>query len=497
MTANSYNSAASNNPVFAGQINQFLVDHNVGIFAYSGSAFAYTRNAPTATYGTNTGGVTGQPQMIGQAVTTGGTPFTMGRLELLLSAATVTGGASGADVTVSIQTDNSGVPSGTILCSAYIPASWLTATAQVISIPMTTALSASTKYWVVVSSSTGTTNYVKVSSGGAGVVAKVSVNGGTSWSAGATELYFNICDSSVGDGFLRGIQADSGSCQQTFTYSICTINAAMNTNTLPQGTFTVDGGTQGFAASGSFSCLPTSGGQQAIAYTGKTARTFTGCSGGAGTLATDGLCYTLMQPSNVYAFTAYQSTVLGNLIVPPDDSFEVGIGSWAGGTNTPTVATSTVSALYGLQSMLVTMTSGSASTVQTGSYFAATAGSAYALQAFVLSGTAHLRNVNVAIAWYDTSGVQVGATVAGSPVATSQTVWANPSLLATAPANTVNARVILQFGSIATTNLGDTYYVDGVGLTQTSAVPPWSPGGLGQGSSRALTYTGGTLVSMA
>jgi len=490
VTANQFNAAASNNPVFAGQINQFLVDHNVGLYAYDGVLQVQNTTAPTTSYKTNTGGSTGVPQMLAQAFTVGASNFTLGRLELSVAAAVSTGGSSGADTVVTIQTNNSGAPSGTILASCYLPASWLTTTAQILSLPLTCALTASTTYWIVVSSTASASFYDLISSGGVATVAYTSVNGGTTWSAGATELYFCLYDNT--GGLLRGIQADAGNQQQSFTYGLCTVDVSMNTDALPQTSFTVNGGTQGFPSAGTFYVKPSGGAAQAIAYTGKTAYKFTGCSGGTGTLSTGDMCYTNLQPTNVYTFTAYQSSVLGNLLVPPDDNFATGVGAWAFSTGSPTVAVGTA-ALFGLASMMVTTTVGTTSIVQDGAYYPVVALTTYAFQAWVLALTSSLRNVGLLVRWYNSSGAQV-TTTSGTVVATSQTVWANPQLLFAAPATSVAARLSVSWG---TGTLGDSYSVSGAGIVQAAAVPPWSPGGLGVGQARTLTYNSGTLVSVA
>lgn len=490
MTVNSYQAAASNNPVWAGQINQLLVDHNVQVYAYDGARKTSTSNtpAPTATYGTNTGGLTGKPQMIGQAITPAVTG-SISRIELLLAASTATGGASGADVLVTIQTDNSGVPSGSVLATAYIPLSWLTTTVQVISIPITLNLTSGTKYWVVINGSTGSQNFVKASSGGATTVAKVSTNAGSTWSSGATQLWMAVYTNDV-DGLMRGIQADASAFQQALTYQMVTLDAVMSGVALPTATITVDGGTQGFPASGTFQ-VDSSTGRATVTYTGRTATTFTGCSGGTGTLATGSVCAGSYQPTNAYGFTAYQSSVLGNLLVPPDGDLELGLGSWTTATAAPTLAISTAQFLYGSQSMLITTTSALASAIATASVFSVAGSTSYALQASVLAATSNLRNVRVSINWYDAAGVFISAS-AGTLVPTSQTVWANPVLIATSPPTAINAQVAVAWVAGVS---GDSYYVDGIGLTQGTVVPAWSPGGLGQGTQRTLTYLKGSLAS--
>lgn len=68
-----------------------------------------------------------------------------------------------------------------------------------------------------------------------------------------------------------------------------TIAAGSNGLSLPQGTINV-ASTTGFAASGTI-FVTTSTGNQIVAYTGTTGTSFTGCSGGGGTMSTGGAVY--------------------------------------------------------------------------------------------------------------------------------------------------------------------------------------------------------------
>jgi len=68
-----------------------------------------------------------------------------------------------------------------------------------------------------------------------------------------------------------------------------TIAAGSNGQALPQGTINV-ASTVGFAASGTI-YVTTSSGAQIVTYTGTTGTSFTGCSGGGGTMSTGGVVY--------------------------------------------------------------------------------------------------------------------------------------------------------------------------------------------------------------
>jgi hypothetical protein len=87
-----------------------------------------------------------------------------------------------------------------------------------------------------------------------------------------------------------------------------TITAPSNGAVLPQGTINVSDTTE-FASSGTIYVQLTSGQYQTITYTGKTATTFTGCTGGTGTLATgNGVEINGVQgdlPSNIIVGHAY------------------------------------------------------------------------------------------------------------------------------------------------------------------------------------------------
>lgn len=85
-----------------------------------------------------------------------------------------------------------------------------------------------------------------------------------------------------------------------------TIAAASDLAALPQGTITV-GSTTGFAAAGNL-IIVSEKGEQNVAYTGTTATTFTGCTGGAGTLDTGDL---VLQVPTAATILANEPTATG------------------------------------------------------------------------------------------------------------------------------------------------------------------------------------------
>ena len=89
---------------------------------------------------------------------------------------------------------------------------------------------------------------------------------------------------------FTGCTGGTGTLQtgaRVFRYLVTTIAAPSNGAVLPQATINV-ASTTGFPAAGSI-LVTTSAGPQLVAYTGVGATTFTGCTGGTGTMSTGGL----------------------------------------------------------------------------------------------------------------------------------------------------------------------------------------------------------------
>jgi hypothetical protein len=105
-----------------------------------------------------------------------------------------------------------------------------------------------------------------------------------------------------------------------------TITSGSNGQSLPQATINVVS-TAGFAASGTILVI-TSGGQQTVTYTGTTATTFTGCSGGAGSMSTGntvvgGVANTLASGSNGQTLPQSVINVVSTAGFPTTGSFYV------------------------------------------------------------------------------------------------------------------------------------------------------------------------------
>lgn len=101
-----------------------------------------------------------------------------------------------------------------------------------------------------------------------------------------------------------------------------TIAAASDGLNLPQTTISV-ADTAAFPASGTLN-VTTGAGVQTVAYTGKTSTTFTGCSGGTGTMNTGGIVYLSLwhRGDNVANYTATGA----NVSVIPCDAFATAQG---------------------------------------------------------------------------------------------------------------------------------------------------------------------------
>jgi hypothetical protein len=228
MATPTYLAATSSNPTRAGQVNQFLGTHTVN-YIYNGvSQGSSTTLAGTAT---NSNGL-----YIAQQFTPGSAQ-TIQRWVLTLA---VTG--SPVPLTMTIQTNNSGVPSGTVLATTQIPRDYLTGTATAVSIPTAQiALTSGTTYWLVFNAVGDASNFYSVSRTTAASGASTSTNG-TTWTGQSYGLYYNRFDTTV-TGSLTHTFEDAGARWLTFSW-----NAAIQPSTLSE--YTVAQGTNGYLYSG-------------------------------------------------------------------------------------------------------------------------------------------------------------------------------------------------------------------------------------------------------
>lgn len=138
--------ATSGQPTRAGQINQYLGTHSA-TFTYAGAIQSQQNTA-------GTGSQTSLNTFVAQSFTTASTQTTVGRVLL-----TIDRTGTPPPITVSLEIDVSGAPSGTPIVSTLLPMDFLGTTSGQLSIPLPAVVSPSTKYWVVLNA-TGTTGNV-------------------------------------------------------------------------------------------------------------------------------------------------------------------------------------------------------------------------------------------------------------------------------------------------------------------------------------------------
>lgn len=175
--------ASSNSAPQANQVNQFLGTHASTVIYTGTSQGSSTTLAGSAT---NSNGL-----YIAQTFTPGSNQ-TIQRWILTLA---VTGSPN--PLIFSIQTNNAGAPSGTILTSTTIPAQFVAGSAGQLSVPTgAAALTSGTQYWFVFNAVGDVSNFYSVSRTTAASGASTSPNGST-WTAQAYGLYYQRFDASV------------------------------------------------------------------------------------------------------------------------------------------------------------------------------------------------------------------------------------------------------------------------------------------------------------
>lgn len=138
--------ATSGQPTQSGQVNQFLGTHSATLI-YAGAIQSQQVTA-------GTGSQTSLNTFIAQSFTTASTQTTVGRVILTLS-------KTGAPppISVSLQIDVSGAPSGTPIVTTLLPNDFLGTSSGTFSIPLPAVVASSTKYWIVLNA-TGTTGNI-------------------------------------------------------------------------------------------------------------------------------------------------------------------------------------------------------------------------------------------------------------------------------------------------------------------------------------------------
>ena len=173
--------ATSGSRQLAAQVNQLLGTH-AAMFVYTGTLFASQTTA-------GSGSVDSNGLYVAQSFTTSASTSAIGRVALSLS---VTG--TPTPLTVQIQTNNAGAPSGTALVTTVIPPNWATGSQTTQSIPLpVTGLSASTEYWVVMEAVGDASDYFAFYKSNQTSGASTSTNG-TSWTAQTYGLLYSAYD---------------------------------------------------------------------------------------------------------------------------------------------------------------------------------------------------------------------------------------------------------------------------------------------------------------
>lgn len=183
MTNPIWRAPIATNTYQAGDITQFEFSHP-SAFLYQGTA-QETGATRTGTLNTNTGSAA---QWIAQPFTTTGSQTTVTRVEIDFLI-----GGTGADLTIDLQTDSGGNPSGTALYSITFPLDFLPGSHALVSFPFNaTGLSTSTMYHVVVHGTASTSNFAELGDGTTVTQQALISANGSSWSGAGKTLVFNV-----------------------------------------------------------------------------------------------------------------------------------------------------------------------------------------------------------------------------------------------------------------------------------------------------------------
>ena len=173
--------ATPGSPPLAAQIDQFLGTH-AATLVYTGALFASQTTA-------GSGAVDSNSLYVAQSFTTGASTTTLGRFAFNMA----TTGAP-APMTVQLQTNNAGAPSGAVLVSTVIPPNWCSATSAYYSVPLPVAgLTPSTEYWLVAAAAGDVSGYFAFNKSNQTSGASTSTNGST-WTAQSYGLLYEVYD---------------------------------------------------------------------------------------------------------------------------------------------------------------------------------------------------------------------------------------------------------------------------------------------------------------
>lgn len=176
-----------------------------------------------------------------------------------------------------------------------------------------------------------------------------------------------------------------------------------------------------------------------------------------------------------------------NLLSADDASFETGLGTWVNDANATLVQDAT-QFLKGTKSMRLTagiaadMAARTANGATTA--YPAIAAQSYRFLASFRAGTTG-RSCRVKVRWLDGAAVQIGAEVVGTSVADTNAGWTQATLLATSPAGTALAVVVVEVLAPAA---GEQHYVDATSMS-TSGSTTWFAGGLSNLDAQLVEFT--------
>ena len=212
--------ASTGSPPLAAQVNQFLGTH-AATMLYIGTE---RENQSTA----GAGSATSNGLYLAQSFTAGAT-YTSGRVVLTLA---LTGTPSAW--TLSLQSSNSGAPSGTVLAGPLsLPPGFVGASPASVSIPLPgAAITSGTTYWIVANAAGDVSNFYSWSKSNQVTGASTSTNG-TTWSAQAYGLLFQLWDATVVPPLVHTIE-DSAARWTTFAVTAQSLPSTVSEYTASQ-----------------------------------------------------------------------------------------------------------------------------------------------------------------------------------------------------------------------------------------------------------------------
>ena len=179
--APAWEAATAGQPPLAAQVNQFLATHAIA-YLWTGALQAGQGTA-------GAGPVNSDGLYIAQSFTTGASQTAIGYVVLTAS---VTG--SPGPLSLSVQANSAGAPSGTALVTTMLPKEFVSGalTATAVMLPAA-GLTASTAYWAVAAAEGDASDYYSLGKSNQASGTSTSTNG-TAWTAQAYGLLYQIWD---------------------------------------------------------------------------------------------------------------------------------------------------------------------------------------------------------------------------------------------------------------------------------------------------------------